>query len=75
MNPYQGLKNDTFADLDCLTATNSIPVWDETTPPLWQTETESGSLVLAGVLLSLVVVYLASKLGGELSNWQAYRRY
>jgi len=41
MNPYQGLKNDTFADLD-FTATNSIPVWDETTPLLaTATETES----------------------------------
>lgn len=55
--------------LTALTATNSIPVWGETTPLLaTATETESGSLVLAGVLLSLVVVYLASKLGGELSN-------
>ena len=33
------------------------------------TEVESGSLVLAGVLLSLIVIYLASKIGGELSNW------
>lgn len=30
------------------------------------TDAESGSLILAGVLLSLVVVYLASKLGGEI---------
>ena len=30
------------------------------------TNAESGSLVLAGVLLSLVVVYFASKLGGEI---------
>src|SRR4028119_1616313 len=29
-------------------------------------EAESSSLVLAGVLLSLVVIYLASKLGGEI---------
>ena len=29
-------------------------------------EAESGSLILAGVLLSLVVVYFASKLGGEI---------
>jgi Kef-type K+ transport system membrane component KefB len=29
---------------------------------------ENGSLVLAAVLLNLVVIYLASKLGGELSN-------
>ena len=32
-------------------------------------ESENSTLVLAGVLLSLVVVYLASKIGGELSNW------
>ncbi|VEP14200.1 High-affinity Na(+)/H(+) antiporter NhaS3 [Hyella patelloides LEGE 07179] len=29
-------------------------------------EAESGSLILAGVLLSLVIVYFASKLGGEI---------
>ncbi|MGB6013329.1 MAG: hypothetical protein WBG32_01245, partial [Nodosilinea sp.] len=29
---------------------------------------ETGSMVLAGVLLSLVVIYVASKLGGELSR-------
>ncbi len=32
------------------------------------TETADSSLVLAAVLLSLVVIYLASKVGGELSN-------
>jgi Kef-type K+ transport system membrane component KefB len=31
-------------------------------------EAANGSLVLAGVLLSLVVIYIASKLGGELSK-------
>lgn len=37
---------------------------------LLATATEpDGSLVLAGVLLSLIVIYLASKIGGELSNW------
>lgn len=51
--------------LTAFTATNLIPVWGETTPLLaTATETKSGSLVLAGVLLSLVVVYLASKVGG-----------
>ncbi len=30
------------------------------------TESEKGSLVLAGVLLSLVIIYFASKLGGEI---------
>jgi Kef-type K+ transport system membrane component KefB len=37
-----------------------------TNPVLATTAAESGSLVLAGVLLSLVVVYLASKIGGEI---------
>ncbi|NMG06944.1 cation:proton antiporter [Brasilonema sp. UFV-L1] len=32
------------------------------------TETADSSLVLAAVLLSIVVIYLASKVGGELSN-------
>jgi Kef-type K+ transport system membrane component KefB len=32
------------------------------------TETADSSMVLAAVLLSLVVIYLASKVGGELSN-------
>ncbi len=38
--------------------------------PLLATETtaNNGPIVLAGVLLSLIVVYLASKLGGELSR-------
>ncbi len=31
-----------------------------------QTDAESGPLILAGVLLSLVVIYFASKLGGEI---------
>ena len=29
-------------------------------------EAESGSLILAGVLLSLIIIYFASKLGGEI---------
>ncbi len=33
------------------------------------TDTDDSSVVLAGVLLSLVVIYLASKLGSEFSNW------
>jgi Kef-type K+ transport system membrane component KefB len=32
------------------------------------TDAENGSLVLAGVLLSLVVIYFASKLGGEICH-------
>ena len=55
--------------LTSFTTINLFPDWGKTTSLLAAaTETESGSLVLAGVLLSLVVVYLASKLGGELSN-------
>ncbi|MBR8828908.1 MAG: cation:proton antiporter [Gomphosphaeria aponina SAG 52.96 = DSM 107014] len=40
--------------------------------PLLATATESslGPMVLTGVLLSLVVVYIASKVGGELSKWR-----
>lgn len=36
--------------------------------PILATAPENGSIVLAGVLLSLVIIYLASKLGGELSK-------
>jgi Kef-type K+ transport system membrane component KefB len=36
---------------------------------LLATATPDSSLVLAGVLLSLIVIYFASKVGGELSNW------
>ena len=40
------------------------------TPPLLATapDSEAAPMVLAGVLLSLVFIYLASKLGGELSS-------
>ncbi len=41
---------------------SSLPLFASTT------ETADSSLVLAAVLLSLVVIYLGSKLGGELSN-------
>ena len=35
-------------------------------PPLLATaEAENGPLILSGVLLSLIVIYLASKLGAE----------
>lgn len=38
-------------------------------PPLLATTSpENGPMVMAGVLLSLVIVYIASKLGGELSK-------
>jgi len=43
--------------------------WRDTSLLAAATEPESGSLVLAGVLLNLVVIYFASKIGGELSNW------
>ncbi|MEQ9625492.1 MAG: cation:proton antiporter [Coleofasciculus chthonoplastes F1-TOW-03] len=36
--------------------------------PILATAPENGSIVLAGVLLSLVIIYLASKVGGELSK-------
>ncbi len=31
-------------------------------------ETETDALILAGVLLSLVIIYFASKLGGEICS-------
>jgi len=43
--------------------------------PLLATATEAEaepSMVLAAVLLSLVVIYFASKVGGELSNWLGF---
>ena len=48
----------------------SFPLWNKTIPVLATAtpEAENAPLVLAGVLLSLVVIYLASKIGGELSN-------
>lgn len=58
-----------------------LPFLTFLTPPNWfpslcktlllqapTTQAESGSLVMAGVLLSLVIIYFASKVGGELSN-------
>jgi Kef-type K+ transport system membrane component KefB len=48
------------------------PIFSSLIPfPLLATEAsnaENGTLVLTGVLLSLVVIYIASKLGGELSK-------
>ena len=48
----------------------SFPLWNKTIPVVATAtpEAENAPLVLAGVLLSLVVIYLASKIGGELSN-------
>jgi Kef-type K+ transport system membrane component KefB len=49
--------------LDLMSITlSSLPLLASTT------ETVDASLVLASVLLSLVIIYFASKLGGELSN-------
>lgn len=58
-----------MADLTAWVASSifSIPFVLPANPLLaTATEAESSALVLAGVLLSLVVVYLASKIGGEL---------
>ncbi|MFB2938114.1 cation:proton antiporter [Aerosakkonemataceae cyanobacterium BLCC-F154] len=49
----------------------AIPAWGQAAPILATThelDADSAALVLPGVLLSLVVVYIASKIGGELSN-------
>ncbi len=47
----------------------SFPGWDKTMSLLaTATASENSALVMAGVLLSLVVIYLASKIGGEFSN-------
>lgn len=43
--------------------------WGNTPLLATATESDTAPLVLAGVLLSLVTIYLASKIGGELSNW------
>lgn len=48
----------------------SLPAFGKTTPLLaTATESQNAPMVLAGVLLSLVVIYLASKIGAEVSNW------
>ena len=50
---------------------NWIPTKSWLTPLLataTESETENSSLVLAGVLLSLVIIYFASKLGGEICS-------
>ncbi len=45
----------------------NLTAWTFSSPLLAiETQAETGSLVLAGVLLSLVIIYLAAKLGGEL---------
>jgi Kef-type K+ transport system membrane component KefB len=55
----------TALDLPLLTL---VPHWNNTIL-ITANAAESSTLVLAGVLLSLVVVYLASKIGGELANY------
>lgn len=56
-------------ELDKLDWTTSLTIWGKPTSLLLSaTPAENSALVLAGVLLSLVVIYLASKIGGELSN-------
>ncbi|PSB31473.1 cation:proton antiporter [Chlorogloea sp. CCALA 695] len=55
----------TALDLSLLTL---VPPWNKTILLTANAVPESSTLVLAGVLLSLVVVYLASKIGGELAH-------
>lgn len=55
-----GLAGLTWADTPLMSALSPLLA---ATP-----EAETGPIVLAGVLLSLVVIYIASKLGGELSR-------
>ncbi|MEY3298797.1 MAG: hypothetical protein RLZZ597_2057 [Cyanobacteriota bacterium] len=57
-----------LSGLSGLTWANT-PLMSTLSPLLAATpEAETGPIVLAGVLLSLVVIYIASKLGGELSR-------
>ncbi len=60
---------DATAWVSLLTPTNSLPSFyfqQSLLATATETEAESSSLVLAGVLLSLSVIYFASKLGGEI---------
>jgi Kef-type K+ transport system membrane component KefB len=50
---------------NCLTDSPFLAAATETTT---ESSSEDGTLVLAGVLLSLVVIYFASKLGGEICS-------
>jgi Kef-type K+ transport system membrane component KefB len=52
-----------------LAAGSLLPVLAAATEPATEAQ---GPMVLAGVLLSLVVIYLASKIGGEFSNWLGF---
>lgn len=55
-----------------LTPWQSLAFPDLLPPVLATTPHVDGSLVLGGVLLTLVAIYMASKLGGELSNWLGF---
>lgn len=57
-------------ELDTLNWITSVTIWGKPTSLLLSATppAENSALVLASVLLSLVVIYLASKIGGELSN-------
>lgn len=57
-------------ELDTLNWINSVTIWGKSTSLLLSATppADNSALVLASVLLSLVVIYLASKIGGELSN-------
>ena len=46
----------------------SSPLLATATEAATESNAEEGTLVLAGVLLSLVIIYFASKLGGELCS-------
>ncbi|MBE9128479.1 MULTISPECIES: cation:proton antiporter [unclassified Coleofasciculus] len=65
---------DATAWVSFLAPTQSLPSWFTHQPLLaaaseaTSSEAESTSMVLAGVLLSLVVIYFASKLGGEICS-------
>lgn len=67
---FSQLMADTTAWVSFLDPTNLLTSWYSYPPLLAQThssdEAVSESLIVAGVLLSLVVVYFASKLGGEI---------
>lgn len=56
-------------ELDGFNWVSNFTLWGSTPLLLTAPEAEANSaLVLAGVLLSLVVIYFASKVGGEISN-------
>lgn len=60
---------DAITWVTCFTMRLSFLGWDKTMSLLaTATASENSALVMAGVLLSLVVIYLASKIGGEFSN-------